>query len=73
MNYLHGAYLLCFLSSLISLNLIPFPYHFIFLFCFFLNRVKKSEFINSTLFSQLITEEKRNHPGLTNTEQGNYK
>lgn len=38
-----------------------------------LKRVEKSEFINSTLFSQLITEEQRHHPGLTNTELGNYK
>lgn len=68
-----GHIFLCFLSFPISLNLIPFPYHFIFFFCFFPNRVEKSEFINSTLFSQLITEEKRNHPGPTNTELGNYK
>lgn len=69
----HGVYLFCFLFFLVSLNSVPFPYHFIFPFCSFLNRIEKSEFIKPTLFSQLIAEEKRNRPGLTSTELGNYK
>lgn len=68
-----GYIFFCFHFFLVSLNLIPYPYHFIFAFCFFLNRVEKSEFIKPTLFSQLIGEEKRNRPGLTSTELGNYK
>lgn len=68
-----GYIFFCFLFFLVSLNLIPFPYQFIFPFCFFLNRAEKSEFIKPTLFSQLIGEEKRNCPGPTSTELGNYK
>ena len=72
MYYLRGAYHFFPLSFLIPLNSIPFPYHFLSL-SLFLKKVEKSEFISSTLFSQLITEKQRHHPGLTNTELGNNK